>query len=36
MQITAVDVREEGENFNIVNGPVQELTPIDLGTFGRK
>jgi len=36
MQITAVDVREEGENFNIVNGPVQELTPIDLSTFGKK
>jgi len=36
MQITAIDVDEGGEPFNIVNGPVQELETIDMGTFGRK
>jgi len=36
MEITAVDVDEGGETFNIVNGPVKELVPIDLSTLGKK
>jgi len=36
MRINAIDVEEGGETFNIVRGPVQELAPIDLSTFGRR
>jgi len=35
-RITAVDVPEEGEDFQIITGQVQELVPIDFAMFGKR